>query len=88
MGRIQKGYAYEASGTFFVLYYDTQIIDGQPKCVQLSKELRAGNGGVYSEDGALCKNGDRFYVRKVRNKKTLSHHLALVLNSFMQTVNA
>jgi integrase len=39
MGRYQKGCVIEASNAFFVRYYVTEIVDGQPKRVQRSKRL-------------------------------------------------
>jgi integrase len=37
--RYQSGYIYEASGAFFVRYYVTEIIGGQPRRVQRSERL-------------------------------------------------
>ena len=39
MGRHQTGYIFEsASGAFHVRYYTTEIVDGQPKRVQKSRQ--------------------------------------------------
>jgi integrase len=39
MGRFQSGYIYEASGTFFVRYYISEIVDARPTRVQRSYRL-------------------------------------------------
>lgn len=39
MGRFQQGYVYEASGSFFVRYNRTEIVNGQAKRVQRSHRL-------------------------------------------------
>jgi integrase len=39
MGRFQSGYIYEASGSFFVRYYVSEIVDARPTRVQRSHRL-------------------------------------------------
>jgi hypothetical protein len=39
MGRYQRGHIFEQHGAFHVRYYTTEIVDGQPKRVQLSERL-------------------------------------------------
>lgn len=46
--RHQTGYVYEASGAFFVRYYVTEIIEGQPKRVQKSQRLCAKDDKHFS----------------------------------------
>ena len=47
MGRIQRGYIYEAAGAFFVRFYTTEIIDGKPQRVQRSHRLCDKDGKKY-----------------------------------------
>jgi integrase len=47
MGRIQKGYIYEASGAFFVRYYDSESIDKQIRRVQRSERLCSKDTGKH-----------------------------------------
>lgn len=89
MGRIQAGYLYEASRTFYARYYD--IVDGRDERVQRSEQLCAGSDGNYlpENQGAIpCESGGQYYVKKVRGKRVLSPALRLVFNSFMQGVNS
>jgi len=85
----KKGYVFEASGSFFVRFWDTQILpNGTAKRVQRSELLRVDDEGNYSKEGPPCKNGDKFSVTKSRGKRTLSPSLKLALNSFIQIENA
>jgi hypothetical protein len=36
---VQRGYVFKASGSWFVRYYDTEIVDGQTVRVQRAKRL-------------------------------------------------
>jgi integrase len=57
MGRIQRGYIYEASGCFYVRYWTTEIVDGQPQRVQRSEKL--------------CEKSDKHYARNSKAVKLL-----------------
>jgi integrase len=67
MGRIQTGYIYEASGAFFVRYYVTQIVDGQPQRVQRSARL--------------CEKNDKYYGVKSQAVKRLRNEFMTKINS-------
>src|SRR4051812_22935219 len=67
MGRIQKGYIYEASGAFFVRYYVSEIVDGQEKRVQRSERL--------------CMKDDKHYAANARAVKLLRDKFMLSINS-------
>jgi integrase len=57
MGRIQKGYLYEASGSFYVRYWATEIVDGRAQRVQRSERL--------------CEKNDKYYARNAKAVKLL-----------------
>lgn len=65
MGRYQSGYIYEASGSFFVRYYVTEIVDGAPRRVQSSYRL--------------CEKDDKHHSRTCKPVKQLAaDHMAEV----------
>lgn len=89
MGRMQTGSVYEAAGSFYARYRDDHIVDGQTQRVQRSVLLRADRDGLYKKDGAPCTTeNEKYSIRKIRGKKTLSRALKMVLASFMQSVNS
>jgi integrase len=57
MGRIQRGYIYEASGCFYVRYWTTEIVDGRAERVQRSEKL--------------CEKSDKHYARNAKAVKLL-----------------
>jgi integrase len=57
MGRIQRGYIYEASGCFYVRYWTTEIVDGRSQRVQRSEKL--------------CEKNDKYYARTSKAVKLL-----------------
>ncbi|MGE5734163.1 MAG: hypothetical protein ACM34E_03635, partial [Acidobacteriota bacterium] len=57
MGRIQKGYLYEASDSFYVRYWATEIVDGRSQRVQRSERL--------------CEKNDKYYGRNAKAVKLL-----------------
>ena len=66
MGHMQRGYIYEASGSFFVRYNVTEIVDGEPKRVQRSHRL--------------CAKGGKYYARDCRAVKLLRDEFMLTVN--------
>jgi hypothetical protein len=66
MGRNQKGHIYEASGAFFVRYYDNQIVDGQQKRVQRSHRL--------------CDKDSRYYAANSRAVRLLRDAFMVTVN--------
>jgi len=66
MGRNQKGHIYEASGAFYVRYWSTEIIDGQPRRVQRSERL--------------CFKDDKFYSKKAKAVTLLRDKFMLTIN--------
>src|SRR5689334_2813437 len=67
MGRIQKGYLYETGGAFFVRYYTTEIVNGEPKRVQRSHRL--------------CFKDEKFYSIKAKSVKLERDKFMLTVNS-------
>lgn len=57
MGRIQRGYIYEASGCFYVRYWAEEIVDGRSQRVQRSERL--------------CEKSDKYYSRNSKAVKLL-----------------
>jgi integrase len=57
MGRIQRGYIYEASRCFYVRYWTTEIVDGSSQRVQRSERL--------------CEKSDKYYARNSKAVKLL-----------------
>lgn len=55
MGRIQKGYIYQASGAFYVRYWATEIVDGHPKRVQRSERLSSKDDKHYAVNAKAVK---------------------------------
>src|SRR5581483_660404 len=66
MGRNQKGHIYEASGAFFVRYYETLIVNGQKNRVQRSHRL--------------CDKDSRYYARNARAVKLLRDAFMVSVN--------
>jgi len=48
MGRYQRGHVFERHGAFHIRYYDSEIIDGQPRRVQRSERLCSKDNRHYS----------------------------------------
>jgi len=67
MGHMQRGYVYLASGSFFVRYCNTKIVDGQPKRVQRSHRL--------------CEKGGKYYARDCKAVKLLRDEFMLTVNT-------
>lgn len=57
MGRIQRGYIYVASGSFYVRFWTSEIVDGEPQRVQRSEKL--------------CEKTDKYYSPKSKAVKLL-----------------
>jgi len=57
MGRIQRGYIYEASGCFYVRYWTEEIVDGRSQRVQRSERL--------------CEKSDKHYARNSKAVRLL-----------------
>ncbi len=71
MSRLQRGYIYEASGSFFVRYCVTEIVDGQTQRVQRSYRL--------------CEKGGKYYARDCKQVKLLRDEHMLKINQNQQT---
>src|SRR6516162_3718056 len=56
--RIQAGYVYERSGSFYIRYWTSEIVDGQPRRVQRSERL--------------CGKDDKYYSRKAKSVRLLA----------------
>ena len=67
MGRIQQGYIYESSGAFFVRYYITEIVDGNPVRVQRSHRL--------------CEKSEKYYARNAKSVKLLRNDFMQKVNT-------
>jgi integrase len=70
MGRLQRGYIYEASGFFFVRYCVSEIVDGQAQRVQRSYRL--------------CEKGGKYYARDCKQVKLLRDEYMLKINQNQQ----
>lgn len=57
MSKIQRGYLYEASGSFYVRYWTAEIVDGQTQRVQRSEKL--------------CEKNDKYYGLNAKSVKLL-----------------
>jgi integrase len=68
---MQRGYIYEASGSFYVRYCVTEIVDGQPQRMQRSHRL--------------CQKGGKYYARDCKAVKLLRDEYMLSLNQTQQT---
>lgn len=79
MGRVQAGYVYEASGTLYVRYWTSEIVEGKPRRVQCSERLCDVDARHYITEKTDKKTGE--------TKRSLSGALRLKLNDKMQTVN-
>jgi integrase len=66
MGRIQTGYIYESSGAFFVRYYVSEIVDGEPQRVQRSHRL--------------CEKSEKYYARNAKSVKLLRNEFMQTIN--------
>ena len=66
MGRIQRGYIYEASGSFYVRYWTVEIVDGRSQRVQRSERL--------------CERNDKYYARNAKAVKLLRDDFMHKLN--------
>lgn len=66
MPKIQRGYVYEASGSFYVRYWATEIVNGQPQRVQHSEKL--------------CEKNHKYYARNAKAVKLLRDDFMNKLN--------
>jgi hypothetical protein len=66
MGKIQRGYVYEASGSFYVRYWATEIVNGQQRRVQRSEKL--------------CEKNNKYYARNAKAVKLLRDEFMNKLN--------
>jgi integrase len=66
VGRIQRGYIYEASGCFYVRYWATAIVDGRARRVQRSERL--------------CEKNHKYYARTAKAVKLLRDDFMYRLN--------
>jgi integrase len=74
MTRYQQGYIFESSGSFFVRYYISEVVSGQPKRVQRSHRL--------------CNKDDVYRSRTCKEVKRLAaEHMAEVNAQITPVVN-
>ena len=66
MGRLQRGYIYEACGAFYVRYYLSEIVDGQRRRVQRSERL--------------CKKDEKYYAPNAKAVRLLRDKFILTIN--------
>ena len=75
MGHLQRGYVYEASGSFFVRYNVTEIVNGEAKRVQRSHRLCEKGGRYYARDCKAVKLKRDEFMLTVNQDQNLSHRL-------------
>lgn len=96
MRRVQAGYVYEAAGSFYVRYWDNEILaDGNSQRVQRSSLpsllLKADHKGEYDPKGGPWTKdakGEPYSLRKMCGKRVLSAKLRILLDGFMAQENA
>jgi integrase len=85
MRKLQDGHIYDASGSLYVRYTATEIVDGQPKRVQRSHKL-CEKDGMHELRRTLIKGRD---PRKPHSHRTYpSPALEQLRREFMLTINS